>query len=65
MDDEGSLFDELEGRASVWSTCASLRLALAAPRNGVFRDALAKAPDSCRGEAAFRVCAGVVDEVAS
>ena len=68
MDDEGSLFDESWKAAlgPVWSTCASLRLALAAPRNGVFRCALAKAPDSCRGEAAFRVCGeGVVDEVAS
>ena len=68
MDDEGSLFNENWKAAlgPVWSTCASLRLALAAPRNGVFRCALAKAPDSCRGEAAFRVCAeGVVDEVAS
>ena len=49
MDDEGSLFDESWKAAlgPVWSTCASLRLALAAPRNGVFRCALAKAPDSC------------------
>jgi len=68
MDDEGSLFNENWKAAlgPVWSTCASLRLALAAPRNGVFRCALAKAPDGSSGEAAFRVCAeGVVDEVAS
>ena len=68
MDDEGSFFDESWKAAlgPVWSTCASLRLALAAPRNGVFRCALAKAPDGSSGEAAFWVCAeGVVDEVAS
>jgi RAD51-like protein 3 len=64
MDDEGSFFDESWKAAlgPVWSTCASLRLALAAPRDGVCRCALAKAPDGSRGEAAFRVCAeGVAD----
>ena len=68
MDDEGSFFDESWKAAlgPVWSTCASLRLALTALRNGVFRCALAKAPDGSSGEAAFRVCGeGVVDEVAS
>ena len=63
-EDEGSLFGQSWKAAlgPVWSTAASLRLALAAPRHGVRRCALAKAPDGSRGEAQFIVCDdGVAD----